>query len=127
MQPLILIIDDKAEFLDIFGTALRAAGYRVITAADGPAGISEALADRPDLVLLDVDMPNMNGADVLAAMRERPELKDLKVVFLTNLGSAEPEAQLFNSRIAKEAGALTYLKKTENLDVLIQRIRDLLA
>jgi two-component system sensor histidine kinase ChiS len=127
MEPLILIVDDKPEFLDIFGTALTAAGYKVKTAADGPSAIQLAVSLKPDLVLLDVEMPGMNGVEVLTKMRDNPELVAMKIAFLTNLGGAQPGSEAFDTRIAKEIGATTYLKKTEDLNVLVSQVRGLLA
>jgi CheY-like chemotaxis protein len=127
MEPLILIVDDKPEFREIFSTALTAAGYQVETAENGPIALEIAASRKPDLVLLDVDMPEMNGVEVFTRIKEKPELSQIKVAFLTNLGGAQPEAQAFSVRIAKEIGATTYLKKTDDLNKLVDSVRALLA
>ncbi len=122
-SPLVLIIDDEPAFLEIFSVKLTTAGFRVETAVNGPEGIGKAKALKPDLVLLDMQMPGMTGADVLSKLKEDPETTALKVVFLTNLGDPQPELQLQNERFSEEVGAAGYLKKAEDLDSLIDRIK----
>lgn len=126
-QPLILIIDDEPEFLEIFGTRLLSSGFRVETARSGEEGIEKAKALKPDLILLDVKMPTIDGAETLMRFRDDPQTKDFKIAFLTNLGDPWEEAQALNAKIAKESGALGYLKKTENLDVLENKVKALLG
>lgn len=120
-KPLILIVDDQPDFLEIFSTKLRMSGYRVEIAQGGAEAISKAQRYHPALVLLDVEMPDMNGVDVLTDIRSYPETKDVKAIFVTNLGNTGTEA--LNQKIAAELGALDYIKKTENLDVIVEKIR----
>lgn len=122
-QPLILIIDDEPAFLEIFGTKLAASGFRVETAVSGEEGLRKAKEVRPDLVLLDVKMPGRDGAEILLAMKNDPATRDLKVVFLTGLGDPWTEAQSLNKKLSKEFGALGYIKKTEDLDTLVEKVR----
>lgn len=81
---------------------------------------------KPDLVLMDVKMPVMDGAQALLALRDDPETKDLKVVFLTSLGDPREEMQEMSMRFSKELGAQGYLKKTDNLDATFDKIKSFL-
>ena len=124
---LILIVDDQPDFLEIFSTKLKAAGYRVETASNGSDALVKAKELKPDLVLLDVEMPEMNGAEVLQSLRDDPATKDTRVLFLTNLGHPGEETKAMNERISKEIGASGYLKKTDDLDNILMKIRMALA
>ena len=123
MQPLILIIDDDPAFLEIFGTKLSTSGFRIETAGGGEEGIKKVKSLCPDLVLLDMKMPRMDGAETLSVLKENPETKDIKVVFLTSLGDPWAESQTLSKKFSKEAGALGYIKKTEDLETLVEKVR----
>ena len=88
-QKLILIVDDEPAFREIFGAKFAADGFRIETAENGQIGIEKAKALKPDLILMDVNMPVMDGATAVLKFRDDPETKDLKVVFLTNLGDPQ--------------------------------------
>ena len=88
----ILVVDDDARNLRLAVTALAQAGHEVLSAAGGAQAIEAALAHGPDLVLMDVQMPGMDGVAALAALRAEPRTAALKVVALTALamkGDAE--------------------------------------
>lgn len=125
--PLILIVDDEPDFLEIFGVKLRAEGFRVETAENGEAGLKKIKAIKPDLVLMDVKMPVMDGASAVLKMRADPSMKDIKVAFLTSLGDPRLEMAEINRRFSQEFGAQGYLKKTDDLDVLADKIKTFLA
>ena len=122
-QPLILVVDDEEAFREIFSMKLAAAGYRVETAENGQVGVEKAKQLKPALVLMDVRMPVMDGPTAVLALRDDPETKDLKVVFLTSLGDPRLEMQEINSKMAQDFGAMGYLRKTDDLDLLNDRIK----
>ena len=122
-QQLVLIVDDEPDFRDIFKTKILAGGFRVETAINGEEGIKKAKNLKPDLILMDMKMPIMDGAQALLKLREDQELKNIKVVFLTSLGDPRGETQELDRRFSKELGAQGYLKKTDDLDVLMEQIR----
>lgn len=122
-QPLILIVDDEANFREIFGMKLKAAGYRIETAENGAQGVEKAKALKPNLVLMDVNMPVMDGASAVLKLREDPATKDLKVAFLTSLGDPHREMQDLNIKFSEDFGAQGYLKKTDDLDSLVEKIK----
>ena len=81
----ILVVDDDARNLRLAVTALEQAGHEVLSAEGGAEGIEAALAHAPDLVLMDVQMPGMDGITVLRRLRSEPRTAALKVVALTAL------------------------------------------
>jgi DNA-binding response OmpR family regulator len=80
----ILIVDDEKDLRDALGTALRQAGFTVLEALDGPQGLQLAELEKPDLILLDIMMPNMSGHQVLREIRMKPWGMRMKVILLTN-------------------------------------------
>ena len=128
-QPLILIVDDELSFLEIFRAKLSEAGFRVETASSGREGIEKAKTLKPSLILLDVKMPEISGADVLLKIKEDPAIKDIDVVFLTNFG--DPRAEIAETqdvevKFSKESGAKGYLRKTDDLDLIVAQVKSFL-
>jgi CheY-like chemotaxis protein len=118
----VLLAEDDRILRKAGEVSLRKKGYEVISAVDGDDALTKALEHKPDLVLLDVMMPKMNGFDVLFALKADPRLRDIPVIMLTNL--AQPE----DIKRAADAGAHSYLVKSNmNLDELSARISDALA
>ena len=120
--PLILLVDDEADFLAIFYTKLRQAGFRVETAENGEKAIEEAKRLKPDLILMDMKMPKMNGAQAVMKLKEDPGTKDIKVVFLTNFGDPRTEMEKVDRKFSQDIGAMDYLRKTSDLDEIVQKI-----
>jgi CheY-like chemotaxis protein len=125
-SPLILIVDDEPAFREIFGTKLAADGYRIETAENGQVGVEKAKQLKPALILMDVKMPVMDGATAVLALKADPETKDIKVAFLTSLGDPRLEIQEINQKFSQDFGAQAYLKKTDDLDLLSQKIKEIL-
>jgi len=123
----ILIIDDDADLREILTTKLQKLGFNVVQASDGPSGIKSAEEMSPDMILLDVRMPGMSGVEVLSKMKANPKLASLKVFFLTNVGEAQIENTWLDEKFAKEAGALGFIKKTDDLDKIVERIKQELS
>ena len=126
-QKLILIVDDEPAFREIFSTKLGADGFHVETAENGEIAVAKAKALKPDLILMDVRMPVMDGATAVLKLREDPEMKDIKIVFLTSLGDPQAEIQEVNRKMSKDFGAQGSLKKTDDLDRLSDEIKKILA
>jgi CheY-like chemotaxis protein len=118
----ILLAEDDRILRKAGEVSLRKRGYEVIPAVDGADALAKALDQKPDLVLLDVMMPKMNGFDVLDALKADPAVRDIPVIMLTNL---ETPADI---KRAADAGAHSYLVKSNmNLDDLAARIADALS
>lgn len=118
----IAVVEDDAAIVQMYRLKFEADGYEVKTAGDGVAGLKMIDEFNPDIVLLDLMMPLMNGIDVLAHLRKEPKTKDLKVVVLTNMGDAETASKVFAMK------ATDYIVKAEMTPKEVsQKIRQLLG
>jgi len=120
MSAHILVVDDLATNVRLLSDVLTARGYRTSAAASGEEALASIAANPPDLVLLDVMMPGMNGYDVCRAIRADPALAVLPVVLVTAL---DPEQERVNGL---NAGADDFLSKPINQAELLARVRSLL-
>ena len=115
----ILVVDDDARNLKLAATVLEQAGHEVLTAAGGEEGVEVALAQAPDLVLMDVQMPGMDGISALRCLRAEPSTAALKVVVLTGLamkGDAERLlAEGFDGYLEKPIRYKAFLDEVERL------------
>jgi CheY-like chemotaxis protein len=117
----ILLVEDDRFLRKAAEVRLRRAGYTVITAADGEEAIASATAMRPDLVLLDLIMPRMQGFEVLRVLRTQPNMQGVPIVVLTNLSQDVDREQ------AMTHGASGYLIKANmSLDALAHAVGDAL-
>jgi len=126
-QPLILIIDDEQGFRDIAEAKLSSKGFNVKTATSAKEGIELAQKARPDLILMDVQMPDKDGIQATIELNENPQTTGIKIIFLTNLGDTWPSVTEVNRKFAKEIGAMDYFKKSGDYDMLVEKIREALA
>jgi CheY-like chemotaxis protein len=124
--PLVLIVDDEADFREIFKTKLSAAGFHVETAENGQMGVEKAKQLKPNLILMDVKMPVMDGATTALKLQEDPETKGITVAFLTSLGDPRAEMRGPDQKFAEDFGAAQYLKKTDDLDSVVEKVKALL-
>lgn len=117
----VLVIDDQEANLAAVRDALAPIGYTVETASDGQTGIAAAVELLPDVILLDVVMPAMDGFEVCRKLKENEETRLLPVVFLTGLDTREARLK------ALEVGATDFLSKPFDLVELEVRVRNLVA
>lgn len=82
----ILIIEDDFFIRELYERQFEKEGYAITGAPDGPEGLLKANEIRPDLILLDIMLPKLNGLDLLRTLKSKPETKDIPVILLTNLG-----------------------------------------
>ena len=101
----ILLIEDEEMLANMYEVKFQNEGFEVVKALDGATGLELSKTVGPDMVLLDVIMPKMDGFSVLKSMREDPVTKDLPVMLLTNLGQDE------DIQKGKELGVIGYLIK----------------
>ena len=113
----ILAVDDENDVLLIIKTALISEGFDVKTASGGADALSVASEFTPDLVILDMMMPEMSGFDVLKQMREKPELKQIPVIMLTGV------ADKSKIRKAIDVGVSYYIVKPFEFHDLISKVK----
>lgn len=120
----ILIVDDEPAMLDIYARELRDANLDVVVATSGREGIDMATAQQPDLILMDVKMPEMDGVEAAMKLKENPKTSGIKIVFLSAFG--DPIAVQIDKKFAKEAGAADFLQKGLGLKEFTEKIKSYL-
>lgn len=108
MKPTILVVDDDATLTKLYSVALSARGYRVLTASNGEEAMTTAEQEKPDLILLDIMMPEIHGLHVLDILKSTPGMEDTKIIMLTAL------SDLATKERAIECGAYDFIVKSEN-------------
>lgn len=116
----ILLVDDDPDILDIISYNLKAEGYKVKTASSGREGVEKAKKVRPDLILLDVMMPEMDGIEACEQIRKTPGLEHTIIAFLTARGEDYSQVAGF------DVGADDYIAKPVKPKVLTSRLKALL-
>ncbi len=101
----VLLVDDDASLRQLYKVELANRGHQVLEAGDGEEGLTMALSDKPNLILLDIMMPKLDGVATLGKLKEDLATKDVPVVMLTNFGQENLVKQAFG------LGAVDYLLK----------------
>jgi DNA-binding response OmpR family regulator len=117
----VLVIDDEAPIRLLCRVNLEAEGMEVLEARDGPGGLEQARAERPDVILLDVMMPGLDGWAVAAELIDDDATRDIPIVFLT------ARAELRDRARGLEIGGVDYVTKPFNPTELASMVRKLLA
>jgi two-component system, OmpR family, alkaline phosphatase synthesis response regulator PhoP len=117
----VLVADDERDIRRLVTFTLERAGFEIIEAADGQEALDLATQNHPDLILLDVMMPYINGYDVCRKLRDIPELKEVPVLFLS------AKAQNYEIGEGLEAGATDYLVKPFIPRELAAKVKQLMA
>ena len=112
----ILLVDDSSTSHTWIRMILNATPHELVTARDGREGVEKARAERPDLILMDVVMPGMDGLEATRQIRAVPELRDVPVILLATRSDTRLEA-------AAEAGATDRITKPVDSDELLQKVR----
>ena len=124
--PLVLIIDDDKDVTQIASTMLTNAGFEVRAVNSSLDAEAQVEMIAPDLIILDVNMPGLNGTQLLLDFRKNPKLKNTKVAIFTNLIAPWPGSSGDNQKMAQELGATTFIDKTKDLDHLAERVKEIL-
>lgn len=117
----ILVADDNQQIRMLVGAALRALGHEIVYATDGAEAVETAVRVQPDLVVLDVTMPELSGFEVLEFLRKRPELDATKVIMLTTA------AQKWDLERGAALGCDDYVTKPFEPRALRERVQALLG
>lgn len=118
----ILIVEDELAYAKLLTSQLTAKGYDIITAKDGEEGLKKAETQQPDLILLDIRMPRMDGMAVLAHLKKSGVASTAKIIMLTNL---EPNEEIIQ-KVISDLPSYYFVKSNITLDELIEKITHLL-
>jgi len=117
----ILVVDDEVNITQILEFSIGAEGFEVITAQNGEEAIERARRERPDLIILDIMMPKIDGYEACRILKANPLTKNIPVVLLTAKGRD------IDRRLGYEVGATDYIVKPFSPNKLIERIHRLLS
>jgi two-component system, OmpR family, alkaline phosphatase synthesis response regulator PhoP len=117
----ILVVDDEVYILHILDFSLGAEGFEVITANNGELAIEKAKQEKPDLIVLDIMMPVVDGYETCRRLKRESETKNIPVVLLTAKGRD------VDKRLGYEVGAVDYIVKPFSPNRLIERIQEILG
>lgn len=121
MAKKILVVDDEPNIVKMVASRLKATGYDVISAADGVDGLNKARSDSPDLIILDLMLPKMDGYKVCGFLKHDQKYKQIPIIIFTARVQDETE------KLGYEAGAEAYIPKPFDAKVLLDKIEELLS
>lgn len=116
MKKRILVIEDNDQNIYMITYLLEHAGFEVLQARDGRSGIELALAQRPDLIILDIQLPEMDGYEVARQLRGLPDVGDTPVVAVTSYAMAGDKERIL------EAGCTDYLEKPIDTETFVRSV-----
>lgn len=117
----ILLVDDDLTLREMYDERLKAEGFDIVQASDGQEALAKAREAKPNIILLDVMMPKINGFDVLRQLKDDPDLKEIPVIILTALIQDVDRMQ------GKKLGAADYIVKSETMPgEIISKIKNVL-
>lgn len=115
----ILIIEDETVLLKVLAEKFENEKFDVVLAEDGEEGLLKVRGSKPDMILLDIILPKKDGIEVLKELKADPELKDIPVIIISNLGSDE------KIRETLQLGAVDYLIKTQHpINEVVERVQE---
>lgn len=117
----ILVIDDEKDLITLISARLKGHGFEVVSALEGPTGIRKAIVDRPDLIILDLMMPEMDGYEVARRLAGDPVTSTIPVIVLT--AAVGPDL----GQKVSEVKAADYLTKPFKADELLEKIKRTLS
>ncbi len=116
----ILLVDDEVDFLAVIKDALQIRGFDVVTAASAIEAGVELAGKKPDIILMDIKMPGINGIQACSAIKKNPSTEDIPIIVVSAV-SDEHEMKK-----AREAGVTDYFIKPVDIEKLVRRIREIL-
>ncbi|MCU0606639.1 MAG: response regulator [Candidatus Edwardsbacteria bacterium] len=119
-RPLVMVIDDEEDILDLIQMVLEEAGIRTITALTGHEGLQRLYREKPDLILLDIMMPDLDGMELLKILKIEDSTASIPVAMLT--AKVEPKDKM----AAMQEEAIDYICKPFTPDELVERVRAIL-
>ena len=119
MAKKVLIVEDEPKNMKLVMMVLKSSGYELVSAEDGEQAVETALEQRPDLILMDIQLPKMSGLDATKILRENPDFPDIPIVALTAFAMKGDEEKYL------DAGCTAYMSKpinTRELPVLVANL-----
>jgi two-component system alkaline phosphatase synthesis response regulator PhoP len=117
----ILVVDDEIYIVHILDFSLGVEGYDVMTALDGEQALAKVEQDRPDLIVLDIMMPKLDGYETCKALKSAPETRDIPIILLSAKG------RNVDQKVGFEVGADDYITKPFSPRKLVERINSILG
>jgi len=127
----ILVVDDRERTVRAIQRILQKEGYEVLTAFDGVTGLKKICEEKPDLIILDIMMPGMDGYEVCRRLQRDPATARIPVLMLTGKGRLDYEGSGFRVRVQEQvegydSGAMEFLTKPVRWHELVKRVKGLL-
>ena len=116
IKPIILIVEDDIQSLYLLTFLLESNSYRVVQSSNGNDGINKAKKDKPDAIILDIQLPEMNGYNVIKGLKKDDQLKDIPIVVVTSF------AMNGDKNKAMDAGATGYITKPIDPDTFVLKM-----
>jgi DNA-binding response OmpR family regulator len=117
-----MIVDDDPSLGDLYQSVFKSEGYDVVWVSDGENALARILEEKPDLILLDIMMPKIQGLDVLDIVKATPQTENTKIVVMSALSDEE----IVNK--AKEYGAADFLVKSKvDMETVVKRVKEILS
>jgi two-component system, cell cycle response regulator DivK len=121
MTPRILVVEDQEDNRRIVHDLLASAGYQMIEALDGETGVRLAETERPDLILMDIQLPGLDGYEATRRIKANPELRSIPIIVVTSYALSGDDVK------AMQAGCDAYVAKPFSPRQLLSKIREFLA
>jgi CheY-like chemotaxis protein len=116
MEKVILVVDDSSTVRKFVAASLNMKGFRVVTAGDGIEALERMPAEKFDLIILDLNMPDMDGFEFMRTLREAPEYRDIPIIILSSM------TDLKNKDLALEMGATAFLEKPLSTEAIQREV-----
>lgn len=116
MEKVILVVDDSSTVRKFVAASLNMKGFRVVTAADGIEALECMPTEKFDLIILDLNMPDMDGFEFMRTLREGPEYRDIPIIILSSM------TDLKNKDLALEMGATAFLEKPLSTEAIQREV-----
>ena len=120
MKKRILVVEDQEDLRGVLRTLLTGSGYEMVEAADGQAGVEKAKSEQPDLILMDIQLPGLDGYEATRRIKANPALQHTPIIAVTSYALSGDDVK------AREAGCDAYVTKPFSPRALLAKVREFL-